>query len=152
MFTLIRPLAALALGLLGLFAAQAYRPLNDIVPETMTFTYWTVGLSALVGWVFLGGQMGRALWYSIYASLQAVVLAAIVTSGLFSVYRIFLLGYRRQYREPMEAFTGSFENFVDFLRLALERDFLILLGVGAVIVGLALHAAYWLLERRRLTR
>lgn len=152
MFTLIRPLAALALGLLGLVAAEAYRPLNDIVPETMTFTYWTAGLSALVGWVFLGGQMGRALWYSLYASLQAVVLAAIVTSGVFSVYRIFLLGYRRQYREPMEAFTGYFENLVDFLRLGLERDFLILLGIGALIIGLALHMVHWLLERRRLTR
>jgi len=152
MFTLIRPLAALALGILGLFAAEAYRPLNDIVPETITFTVWTACLSALVGWVFLGGQMGRALWYSIYASLQAVVLAAIVTSGVFSVYRIFLLGYRRQYREPMEAFTGYFENLVDFLRAGLERDFLILLGGGAVVVALSLHMLYKLLERRRLTR
>jgi len=152
MFTLIRPLAALALGVLGLVAAQAYRPLNDLVPETMTFTYWTVGLSALVGWLFLGGQMGRALWYSVYASLQAVALAAIVTSGVFSVYRIFLLGYRQQYREPMEAFTGYFENLVDFLRVGLDRDFLILLGGGAVVVGLVLHAAHSLLERRRLTR
>ncbi len=152
MFTLIRPLAALALGILGLFAAEAYRPLNDLVPDTATFTYWTIGLSALVGWLFLGGQMGRALWYSIYASLQAVVLAAVVTSAVFSVYRIFLLGYRRQYREPMDAFTGYFENLVDFLLAGLERDFLILLGVGAVVVGLVLHVVHWLLERRRLTR
>lgn len=152
MFTLIRPLAALALGILGLFAAEAYRPLSDLVPETLTFTLWTAGFSALVGWVFLGGQMGRALWYTIYASLQAVVLAAIVTSGAFAVYRIFLLGYRRQYREPMEAFTGYFENIVDFLRAGLERDFLILLGGGAVVVALALHMLHKLLERRRLAR
>lgn len=152
MFTLIRPFAALALGILGLFAAEAYRPLNDIVPETATFTFWTAGLSAFVGWVYLGGQIGRALWYSIYASLQAVALAAIVTSGVFSVYRIFQLGYRRQYREPMEAFTGYFENLVDFLRIGLERDFLILLGTGALIIGVALHILHMLLERRRLTR
>lgn len=152
MFTLIRPLAALALGLLGLLAAEAYRPLNDIVPDTPTFTYWTVALSALVGWMFLGGQIGRALWYSIYASLQAVVVAAVVTSAVFSVYRIFLLGYRRQYREPMEAFTGFFGNIVDFLRLTLERDFLFLMGAGAIVVGLVLHLLHILLERRRLTR
>jgi len=152
MFTLIRPFAALALGLLGWFAAEAYRPLNELIPETVTFTLWTAGLSAVVGWIYLGGQIGRALWYSIFASLQAVVLAAVVTSAVFAVRQIFVLGYRRQYREPMEAFTGYFENLADFLLVGIERDFLIMLGIGAVIIGIVLHALHWLLERRRSAR
>lgn len=152
MFTVIRPFAALALAILGWLAAEAYRPLNDQVPDTATFALWTAGLSAVVGWMYLGGQIGRALWYSIYASLQAVVIAAVVTSGVFAVRQVFLLGYRRQYREPMDAVTGYFDEFVGFLRVGLERDFLILLGGGAVVVAIALHVLFLVMERRRKTR
>lgn len=152
MFTLIRPLAALALGCLGWLAADAYRPLNELVPETATFGLWVAGLSALVGWLFLGGHLGRALWYSVYASLQAVVLAAVLISAVFSVRQIFVLGYRRQYREPMEAFTGFFEHLVDFLRMGFEPGFLSLLAGGAVVIGITLHILRMLLERRRMTR
>ncbi|KPQ08423.1 MAG: hypothetical protein HLUCCA12_01045 [Rhodobacteraceae bacterium HLUCCA12] len=152
MFTLIRPLAALALGLLGWIAADAYRLLNEMVPDTATFTFLTAGIAAVSGWVFLGGQIGRALWYSIYASIQAVVVASVATSAFFAVRQGFVLGYRMRYREPMEAVADMFAHFVDFLRIGLERDFLMLLGAGAVLIGIALHVLFWLLERRRTTR
>jgi len=152
MFTLIRPIAAVALGLLGWFAAEAYRPLDDSIPDTLSFTFWTAGLSAAVGWMFLGGQIGRALWYSIFAALQAVALAAIVVSAAFALRAIFVLGYRRQYREPIEAFGGYFENLLAYLQAGLTRDFLILLGAGAVAAGIGLHIIHIVLERRRMAR
>ncbi|MCC5968412.1 MAG: TrgA family protein [Pararhodobacter sp.] len=152
MYTLIRPLAALALGLLGWLAAEAYRPLNVLASDSVTFALWTAGISAAVGWRFPGSQIGRKLWFSVYASLQAVALAALATSALFALRQVFILGYRRQYREPMDAFTGYFDILVSFLVTGFERDFLILLGVGGVVIGLALHVLNQMMERRRLTR
>lgn len=152
MFTLIRPLAAIALAVLGWFAAEAYRPLDPSIPESLSFTLWTSGLSAAVGWVFLGGLIGRSLWYSIFAAIQAVVLAAIVVSAAFALRAIFVQGYRRQYREPIEAFGGYFENLLGYLQAGLARDFLILLGAGAVAVGIILHILHLVLERRRMAR
>lgn len=149
MFTLIRPLAALALGLLGYVAGNAYRVLDDTLREDSTIALWMAFIAAVVGWRFLGGRLGQSLWMSLFVTVQAVVLAGIVASGLFALRQIFALGYQRRYREPMEAVSGFFENWGNYLLSTLDQDFLTLLAGGALIVGVVLHVLSWLMERRR---
>ena len=87
MFTLIRPVSAVLLAVFAYFAAVAYGPVYD--PEVdlgTTYIWYAVGVSFVVGWVFLGGMLGRALWFSIYAALQAVVLSAVATAMVLGVF------------------------------------------------------------------
>ena len=152
MFTLLRPLAALGMAVLGYLAATAYRLIDDRIADAAPFEFWLAIIAAVVGWWFLGGRIGRVWWYSIYVALQAVVLAAVAASALFGVQRVFVLGYARRFREPMEALEGYFDIVGTYLLQTLERDFLMLMGAGAVVLGLALHILHRLMEARRLHR
>ena len=153
MFTIIRPIAALALALLTAIAAQAWWPLyrpDWPVPAGFVITMAVCGL--VVGWGFLGARVDRRLWMTVFAALQAVVLTALLATLVFGIREVFVQGYRRRFREPMEAVNGFFDFAASWLALALERDFLVLLAVGALIVGVFVHLLHALFERRRLSR
>ena len=149
MFTLIRPLAAVLLAVFAAYCATAYEPLYGEGANLGTFPLWTAGISFVVGWVFLGGRLGRSLWFSAYIGVQAVVLAALATGMVMGVREVFILGYRRRYPEVIDAINGYFDILGDWFGKALERDVLILLGVGGVVLGLVLHLLMKGLERRR---
>jgi len=148
-FTLIRPICAVLLAIFAYHAAGQYQPLYDPEANMGNFPLWTAGVGAVVGWVFVGGGIGRALWYSAYMAVQGVALTGVATAMLMAVREVFVLGYRRRYPEVMDAFTGYFDLIVGWLGKAVDRDFLILLGVGGVAIGLVAHTVWALLERRR---
>jgi len=152
MFTLNRPLAGLLLAVLAAYAAGAYEPLYAPEADLGTLPLWSAGIAFVVGWVFVGGRIGRALWFSIYMGLQGVVLAVLAVAGVMAVREVFILGYRRRYPEVMDAITGYFDIIIGWLGKANDRDFLILLGVGGVVIGVALHILHALLEGRRNAR
>ncbi|MCB1396002.1 MAG: TrgA family protein [Rhodobacter sp.] len=149
MFTLIRPLAAILLGVFTLYAAQAYEPLYDPDAYLGNFRFWAAGVGAVVGWLFLGGRIGQRLWMSMFVGVQAVAMTALGTAMVLAVREVFVLGYRRRYHEVMDAFTGYFDIIVNWLSKALVQDYLILLAAGGVAIGLVLHLLWWMLESRR---
>lgn len=150
MFTLIRPVAAVFLAIFAYFAAVAYEPL--FAPDAdlgTTYIWYAVRVAFVIGWVFLGGQLGKALWYSVYAAVQAVVLTAIATAMVLAVGEVFILGYRRRYSEVTDALTGYVEIVIDWLTRALVPEYLLLLAAGGVVIGVLLHGIHILMERRR---
>lgn len=151
MYTLTRLLAAVLMLGFGLWLAPQYDLLLD--PERpaqgLTNLLGTVGFC--VGWAFLGGG-ARKLWMSVYMGLQAVALLGIVSALLAAVRDIFVLGYRRQVREAADAVMAIPGLAWEYLAIALQRDFLIVLAAGGVVIGLAVHVADRVLTRRRLNR
>jgi len=152
MFTLIRPVAAVLLAIFAFYAAKAYEPLYDPLANMGNFALWAGGVGFVTGWLFLGGKQTRALWFSLYVGVQAVALAVLGTAMLLAVREVFILGYRRRYPEVMDAITGYFDIVLGWLAKAYDRDFLILLGVGGLVIGLVLHIVMALMERRRNAR
>lgn len=149
MFTLIRPLAGLLLAVFAGYCATVYEPLYRPDANLGNFPIWAAAISFVVGWVFLGGRMGRALWFSLYIGVQSVGLAALTIGAVMGVREVFILGYRRRYPEVMDAINGYFDILADWFGKALDRDFLILLGTGGLVLGLILHGLMSALERRR---
>lgn len=150
MFTLTRLLSALLLGGLVWLLAPYYEALW--VPETELghFEPWLFRFGLVVGWLFMGGLIGtRGMWFSIYAAVQGVVLTAVVTASVFAVREVFILGYRRRYTEPMEAVLGIPQIAGEYLSWALDKDFLILAGAGATLVGVSVHLLHRWMDRRR---
>ena len=152
MFTLIRPVSGILLALLAAHAASVYWPMLRPDHPPGSFALWVGLIGLVIGWGFLGSRVGRQLWLSVFVAAQAVVLVALAAAAVFAVREVFILGYQRRYREPMDAVNGFFDLAQGWLRLALERDFLILLGLGALAVGVLAHLAHRLLERRRMAR
>ncbi len=104
MFTMIRPLAALALAILAMIAAEAYRPLYAEDATLGAFSLWLALIAMSVGYSFLGSRIGRGgPVMTIFYALQAVALTAVLAAMVFAVRMVFVFGYRRIYREPMDA-------------------------------------------------
>jgi len=152
MFTLIRPVSALAMAVLGWIAADAYAALYADGTLLGRFNLWLAATAAVIGYTFLGSRVGRGLLFAIYYSLQAIFLTALFSAMAFAVRMVFVFGYRRIYREPAEAIGGFVDHTLRFLAFGLDGSFLLLLLTGGVAAGIGLHLLFRLLERRRLAR
>lgn len=152
MFTLTRVLCAVLMAVLAVPLAQGYQALIDPDLPAGPVTGVLVPAMAITGWTFLGGGVGRKLWFSAWLGVQAVALAAVIASLIAGVGRVFSLGYRRRYSEVSEAIVDIPGQALALLAQALDRDFLILAVGGAVLVGGLAHLADRLMTRRRLTR
>lgn len=151
MFTLTRLAAAVLMMLFMIWLAPIYDEVHDPRGPLRGAVRLMGACGFVVGWMFLG-QKSKALWFSVYLGLQAVVMTGIVAAGLVAVRDIFVLGYRRQVREPVEAVVRIPEIAWDYLSRALVPDFMVTLAVGGVVIGLAVHLVDRLLDKRRLAR
>lgn len=149
MYTLIRPIAAILLGVFAIYAAQAYEPLYHPNANLGRLPITAAICGAIVGWKYLGERIGQALWLSMFMGVQSVVLTAIATAMVVAVRQAFVRGYRQVYNEVMDVAEGYFGMIADWLMLALDRNFLILVVGGGAGIGLILHVIYVGLERRR---
>jgi len=149
MFTVIRPISAVLLAVFAVYAAQAYEPIFDPEADLGSFPAWAAGVSFVVGWMFLGGQIGRSLWYSAFVGIQSVIMAAIATAAFLAVGEVFRRGYNMQYGEVINAITGYFEIIADWLMRGFVQEFMILMGVGGLVLGIILHILWTVMEKRR---
>ena len=150
MFTLIQPIAAVFFAVFAAYCSKQFELLHfGEMRDGSSLPLWSAGVAAIVGWLFVGRRIGRAIWHSVYQGVQGVVLAAIAISAVMAVGEVFYRGYHRRYDEPMEALTGYFSIVIDWLREMLVQDFLVLTLGGGVVIGLVLHVLWLLMERRR---
>lgn len=151
MFTLTRAFAAFALALFALWVAPGYEAIYDPDRPMPALRPVLAGVAFFVGWWFLGGPR-RQLWFSLYLGVQAVALTGIIAAGLAAVRDIFVAGYRRRFDEAAEAVIAIPEFAWDYLRRGFVQDFLVTLILGGLALGVAVHLADWLFDRRRLAR
>ena len=151
MFTLTRLSAALLLTLFLLWIAPIYDRIYDPQRPLLGLANLLGTAGFITGWAFLG-QKSRALWLSAYLGLQGVILAGLFAAVLAAVRDIFVLGYRRQVREPFEALISIPQIAWDYLSRALVPELYMPLAVGGVMIGLTVHVIDRLLDRRRLAR
>ncbi len=152
MFTLIRPLAALVMAIIGFLAADFYAQLYAEGAQLGRFNLWLAATSAIIGYGFLGARVARGAGWAVFYTLQAVALTALVAAMTFALRMVFVFGYRRVYREPGDAVEGFVDHTLRFLAIGLDRDFLLFLFGASVTAGIGLHLLFRLLERRRLAR
>jgi len=151
MFTLTRLSAAILMAVFALWLSGAYDVLYDPERRLQLLPQLLGGVGLVVGWAFLGKKQ-VALWMSAYLGVQAVVLTGVVAALLVAVRDIFVLGYRRRFAEAADAVMAIPMIAWDYLSRALVTDFLIILGVGGVVLGVMVHVIDRLLDRRRLAR
>jgi hypothetical protein len=152
MFTLIRPLSALALALFGFIAAREYAQLYPPGTYFGRFDLWLAGTAAVIGYTFLGARIVRGPLYAVYYTGQAIALTAMVAAMAFALRMVFVFGYRRIYREPMDVVNGFVDHTLKFLTVTADLSFLLFLAGGALAAGIGLHLLHQGMERRRLAR
>lgn len=152
MFTLIRPIAALAMAIVGFVAAELYAQLYAEGANLGRFNLWLAATAAIIGYGFLGSRVARGPAWAVYYTLQAVALTALIAAMTFALRMVFVYGYRRIYREPMDAVGGFFDHTLRFLSIGIDQFFLLYLGGASLTAGIGLYLLFRLLERRRLAR
>lgn len=152
MFTLTRLLAALMMLGFLLWIAPVYDDLYDPQRPLRGLAQLLGTVGFVTGWAFLGNR-ARALWFSAYLGVQAVALAGLGAALLAAVADVFRLGFRRRFDEPVEAVLAIPQLAWDYLWLAISnREMLLTLVVGGLVMGLVVHVVDRVLDRRRLAR
>jgi len=105
-----------------------------------------LAISALVGWILLGGRVGNQ--YSVAIGLGLTSVASTLFLCLFaqSVWEMLAMSLDRRFDGPMEALIGAIELGVNFGAEFLSPNVIIVLITGGVIVG---PAAEWISRRWR---
>jgi len=153
MFTLIRPISALVMAIIGLIAAQFYTQLYAGEGAQLgRLNLLLAAMAATVGFGFLGARVARGPGWAVYFTLQAVALTAVFAAATFALRMVFIFGQRRIYREPADAVEGFFDHMLRFLAVGLDPGFLLFLAGASLAAGIGLHLVFRLLERRRLAR
>ncbi len=152
MFTLIRPIAALAMAIMGFVAAEYYAQLFAEGAQLGRFNLWLAATAAIIGYAFLGSRVARGPGWAVYYTLQAVALTAIIAAMTFALRMVFVFGYRRIYREPTDAVEGFMDHTLRFLAVGIDRGFLLFLFGASLTAGIGLYLTFRLLEQRRLAR
>ncbi len=152
MFTLKRMTAGLSLALFGWVLAMEFAAQSTQYFFAPGFHQIAAAIGLVVGWTFLGRNLGGRLLSTLWFTAQAIVLVAVIAAGIFAIRDGALNGTRRFRRDPIDAVMGMFDKLVEFLLATLQFDFMITAGFGVLVTGVFVHIAAAIIERRRNAR
>lgn len=128
--------AALILALTGYGAAVSVIP---VLPEAQPKS-WLIPVCVLVpmvvAWRIMGRLVGRTYGVAVSSGLYAVAAAVVCVVGIFAIAEMIKRSTRLRYDDVMEALIGAIGLFGQYLSLLLHPPVLVVLAVGAVVVGL----------------
>ncbi|SDX22659.1 TrgA family protein [Roseicitreum antarcticum] len=149
MFTLTRATAALLLAVLALVLTGAYRALDPEFRASGMLEVIVALSAGWIGWAMLGPRIDRRVVMGIWATMQALVVAAIVAMAVLGVAQVFRRGYDMEYDGVEEAVLGFFAILQEFVTPMWDAGFLTQAALGSALVGLIVVAAFRWFEGRR---
>ncbi len=136
MFTAARLIAALCLAILAwLGSAEVMR----LMPERHNFGVFSqvnAMIGFLCGWVIVGPRAGRGGAAAISHGVTGVVAAILWALLVHATAEMTDLAMRHRYGGPLEAFAAIFEIAVEYAAMLADTGFVMLMAIGAVLVGL----------------
>ena len=134
--TSARLIAAIALAALGWVASDMIRPLMPPHTAFGRFNYVNAVLGLLCGWFVIGSRTGVGYVDAISIGLTGG--AALVFWALFAQSFNLMLkqSFDRDYKGPMEAIIGIFNNAMDYIVFLWDVPLIVTLVLGSIAVGL----------------
>ncbi|HBM59885.1 TrgA family protein [Salipiger marinus] len=145
MTTAARLIAALCLAALGYLGSEEVKTLMPEGTGFGYFTWVTMGLGWLCGWLILGPRAGRGVASTQSHALTATAALVLLALLVQATNEMVRLAMRHRYDGPMEAFSAIFEIALEFGGHLLDAEFFLLMLGGAVVTGLLveLAARHW---------
>lgn len=135
MFTAARLIAALCLAILAWLASDYVMGLMPERENFGMFAYANTVIGFLCGWVIVGPRAGRGGAAAISHGVTGVVAAILWALFLHATNEMVDLAMRHRYDGALDAFAAIFEIAVEYGALLLDTGFIMLMVIGAVVVG-----------------
>ena len=131
-----RLVAALLLGGLGWIASDMIRPLMPEATNFGWFNYVNLAIGFACGWVVIGSRVGTGYIDSISVGLTGM--GALVFWGLFAQSFNLMLAQSldRQYKGPLKAIIGMFNNALDYGQYMMNWPLIGALVGGGIAIGI----------------
>jgi hypothetical protein len=150
--SLTRLAAAILLAVAALYMGEQYKALYEDPPRMGQLSLLLAPTFGFAGWKFTGGRIKGQLVPDIFETLQGVIFGLFLALVLFGTLEVFRLGYAVRYKTLNDAVLGFFSITGDLLLRMLDRDFLTLLGILIIAIGVVLSLLFRWAEARRLRK
>lgn len=148
--TFTRLAAMVLFGALAYFLGMRYQLLFDDPPRSlMTGSLFLAGVAGFVGWAFVGPRIDRSYLRAFTVVIQGYIATLLLALFLYGFYDAFTQGYAMRYKDFGDAFQGVMGASIAHLTRMLDRDFMVLAGMIAVIITLVVTTVYRMAEARR---
>ena len=118
------------------YASEIFKPLMPEETVFGVFTWVNVGIALLCGWKILGKWTGTGMTDAISGGLTSTGLLIIWILFVQSLNEMIKLALERKSDGLMEAVVGMFAIALEFASYMLDLEFLAVLVVGSIIMGI----------------
>ena len=133
--TAAKLVAAVLFAQIGAAGAYVYIPLLPVGTQTGWLIQGCAGLGLISGWMVMGANVGHNYAEAIATGFRTVATTVFFAMLLFAIYVMINRSMNMMYKGPMEALLAVFAIMLDYGRLMLSRDFLVVLAVGGTLGG-----------------
>jgi hypothetical protein len=135
MFTAARMVAGLALAAFAFIASEQFKLLMPPDTGFGPFSLINSAVGFFTGWFVMGPRAGHGFGAGLGNGLTGIAALLFWTMFVHGVWEMWLEANKGRFDSVIEAVTSVFEFIVEHGLLVLDGGYLILLGIGAVIVG-----------------
>ena len=135
MWTAAKLVSGLLLAVVCWYTSELVKPLlpEGFNPRRMSEVNAVVGF--LVGWTFIGTRVGDGMVAAISYGFTGAILATLWCLATDCTLEMLRLSFRGYYDGPVEAVVNIFELAVEYGRLMINPQVLIVLLGGGIVVG-----------------
>lgn len=136
MFTAARLIAALCLAFLAWMGSDYVMLLMPEREHFGIFPHINTVIGFLCGWVIVGPRAGRGVAAGISHGVTGVVAALLWVLLVHATAEMIDLAMKHRYDGALDAFAAIFEIAVEYAAMLLDTGFIMLMAIGAVVIGL----------------
>lgn len=140
-----RLVAALLLAAVGYGVSELVKPLMPEGTQFGIFNTANAVLGLAIGWVVIGGRIGRGMVAAISYGFTAAVVLLFWALFVQATNEMLRLALRRRFDDPVEAITGIFTIGFDFAMMIATPAVLASVVLGAILAAVLaeISAKYW---------
>lgn len=133
--TAAKLVAAVLFALLGAVGAIVYIPLLPDGTQTGWLIQGCAALGLISGWRVMGANVGRSYAEAVATGLRTIITTVFFAVLLFAIYVMIRRSMNMMYDGPMEAVLAVFAIMLEYGKLMLNRDFIVVLALGGALGG-----------------
>lgn len=135
--TAAKLVSAVFFAAVGFLAAQAFVPLLPAGTQIGFFREICAGLGLIVGWVVMGGLVGKGYVEAAGFGIRSSVTILFWATLGFSIYEMILRSTHMMYDGPMQAILGVFDLMIYYGKMMGDAGFIGTLMIGGILGGVA---------------